>query len=563
MLCNNCGKELKPNYKFCPKCGCKLNQVNSEIDKEDSLTKKLTELRANIFDIFDAQNDQKVKIFKNEIQIQLDNGNKVPLFYPVIKDLFDNTKRILVEFRAFSTIRLIIFTFDFPNQRVAKSDLYKFIIAIDDNTMETSVFEIYNENDKDGLVVEYDSNNRKNSRNLFIKLNEKTIIRSIFGVIKIVNNDNLLVTKEQKKLIEAIKLDSSFKNRIRNILKWDNERIDLFLFFLQNNGALYHIYDESLALISKTIFVDDPIRLNECLEAISIIDNSNFETSNVEEVFESNMNIDTRNKTYAKYSEIYQIEIDANFENLWSRYESFDTSKIDQYSEKHIYEFSVINYLFENYSNAEKYANIAAKRKSIEAMNFYAYLTLSDQFNKHKNGGFDLRKLNFIKAANEGSFYAKTHLINLMDIDASGYFDYSSKYNASGKLHDLLNDKQKMDKLSRMFRRSFESVFREDCYSLDGINCTVYKFRDEPVNFVFGNVGTFQAFAILDGEETRYFALEKSYEEDVLCEWKFDGEKEVQHVNYGEIGEMEPGALFLKDERIKLLKKIQEIVHHN
>lgn len=564
MFCKKCGKELKSSYKFCPQCGCTLNQVYPETKKESDLAiEKHTELRANIFDLLDVLKDQWVKIFNNELQGQIANGEKVPLFYPTIKSLYGNSKRILVEFRTFSTIRLIIFNFDFPNQRVAKGDLYMFIVALDIGTNVTSIFEIINENDKDGLVIEYNSNNIKKGRNLIVKLNDKTMIRSIFGIIKINNNDNLLITKEQKKLIETRlnNFDLSFKSKISDILNWDNERIDMFLMFLQNNGALYHVYDESLTLLSKTIFVNDSIRLSECLELISIMDINNSETSSVEDDFEFNMSIDTRNKAHAKYKEIYQIEIEASFENLLNIYENFDIEKVDQYTEKYIYEYSVICYLFENYRNALKYASIAAERESVEAMNFYAYLTLKDQFNKYKNNGFDLRKTYFIKATSAGSFYAKIHLMNFMNIDETGYFEYASKHNVSGRLHELLKDEQEMDKLSRMFGRSFKSVFREDYYSLDDINCTVYRFRDEPINSMFGYVGTFSALAILDGAETRYFALEKSYGEDVLCEWKFDGEKEVQHLNYGGIGKKEAGTLVLKDERIKLLRKIQEITH--
>ena len=40
MYCNNCGKEIADNYKFCAYCGASVESPNNNIDAETSDNKE-------------------------------------------------------------------------------------------------------------------------------------------------------------------------------------------------------------------------------------------------------------------------------------------------------------------------------------------------------------------------------------------------------------------------------------------------------------------------------------------------------------------------------------------
>ena len=419
MYCKECGQKLKLNYKYCPKCGYMLDEDYYETNTIELSTINNSQVRVTIFEAISTLSDAKFQIFNHEIQAELENGEKVPFFYLLIKKTIGGSKRVLAEFRTYNTIRLIIYKFDSIGKKVEKNSLFMFIISIDYHSKESCIFEVYNENDNEGRVIEYDSSNKRRGINLIIELNEKSMIKSIFGILRIGNNDDIKITKEQRSSIEEIFKDSdSFsKTRLCNVLEFDMSKTNLLLSFLQNNGALYPVYDDELSSVSKTIFTWDFARLRECLELITLQSSESFEKSKLDNDVEKSTYIFAKKALFTKYNEIYHIEVDADFDNVIHMYEKFVSTKLDRYSEKYLYEISVVSYLLENNANALKYAKIAAEKGFSPAMNFYAYLALTDQFHEYLNNGLDLRKMYFAKAENSGSHDARTHLANLMNLD--------------------------------------------------------------------------------------------------------------------------------------------------
>lgn len=93
-------------------------------------------------------------------------------------------------------------------------------------------------------------------------------------------------------------------------------------------------------------------------------------------------------------------------------------------------------------------------------------------------------------------------------------------------------DKYIMAKYTKMFRQPFDQVVSTEQFIIHDHECILYRFSPR---YVFG-IGDFCFMIEVKGNNTRYFASEYSFHcTYVLCEWVFKNEKEVAHINYGDV----------------------------
>lgn len=100
---------------------------------------------------------------------------------------------------------------------------------------------------------------------------------------------------------------------------------------------------------------------------------------------------------------------------------------------------------------------------------------------------------------------------------------------AEYKMDDAL-----VSKYTKMFKQPFKKILCEEEIFINNKKCLLYRFSPSVIDTA--TIGTFLYFIIVPGAATRYFASEYSFNNTyVLCEWQFDGEKEIAHINYGEV----------------------------
>lgn len=93
-------------------------------------------------------------------------------------------------------------------------------------------------------------------------------------------------------------------------------------------------------------------------------------------------------------------------------------------------------------------------------------------------------------------------------------------------------DKNIMAKYTKMFRQPFNQVVSTEKFIIHDYECILYRFSPR---YVLG-IGDFCFMIEVKGNTTRYFASEYSFNRTyVLCEWVFKNEKEVAHINYGDV----------------------------
>lgn len=113
------------------------------------------------------------------------------------------------------------------------------------------------------------------------------------------------------------------------------------------------------------------------------------------------------------------------------------------------------------------------------------------------------------------------------------------------------------EKYTKMFRQYFDAVANITKGKINDFNYTMYSFT--PSNMYCGDggeVGMFLKVVVVDTNPQRYFAVERSFHgQSMLCEWKFDGLEETEHLNYGPIISSLFDEINLADILINKLKK--------
>jgi hypothetical protein len=112
-------------------------------------------------------------------------------------------------------------------------------------------------------------------------------------------------------------------------------------------------------------------------------------------------------------------------------------------------------------------------------------------------------------------------------------YDDFRKYEEKEAFNDgrSVNQETKL-KFAKMFRQSFDDLISCELITLNNIPCYYYVMM--PTSLMF--IGQIRSIIETLSGTKRFLVAENSYDfTSVLCEWVFENEKEIQHLNYGPI----------------------------
>ena len=135
---------------------------------------------------------------------------------------------------------------------------------------------------------------------------------------------------------------------------------------------------------------------------------------------------------------------------------------------------------------------------------------------------------------NETQNNTETNLINVENEIQSTEEQYESK----NDFNNYLIDKKVSEKYKRMFKRPFDEIQSIEIFMINNYKCYLYKFKTLAKHLATPKlaIGGFCYFIKVKTNKKRYFASEYSFDNTyVLCEWVFEGEKELKHINYGAV----------------------------
>ncbi len=112
---------------------------------------------------------------------------------------------------------------------------------------------------------------------------------------------------------------------------------------------------------------------------------------------------------------------------------------------------------------------------------------------------------------------------------------------------------------TEMFNQPFNQVISKEKFRINNTNCNLYSFSP---NYILNcKLGGFLCMIEIVSTPKRYFACELSYGTSFeLCEWVFDGKKNICHLTYGEIINSPTDLI---NFRQKLKAKLKSILTEN